>query len=180
MDKKIRSAAEEWVGTFNMIPSGAIRKIEETLKPLGEKSISYVPMWNYMWTFSSVCDKRWLEHGGLEKMINCGLCVFEQEDFGYIFGIDGCGYDFFEKHWIPLYKERGLLWHQHHSNAEKQVRKFNLSKTIKKLKKEIFYSRKYNDITKEEAKKLYECLSEKVIREITEMNNKFVSRSAYL
>jgi len=174
MDKKIRSATEEWVKTFNVIPTGAIRKIEETLKPLGEKSISHVPMWEYMWTFSSIHDQRWLENGGLEKMINCGLCVFEQEDFGYIFGIDGCGYDFYEDHWIPLYKERGLSWHQNHSNEEKQVRKkFNLNKTIKNLKKEIFCSRKNNYITKEEARNLYEYLSEKVIRENIETFRRF-------
>ena len=34
------------------------------------------------------------------------LCLF-----GYIFGIDGAGYDFYEDHWIPLYKERGIQWH---------------------------------------------------------------------
>ena len=26
--------------------------------------------------------------------------------------IDGAGYDFYESHWIPLYKARGLQWHE--------------------------------------------------------------------
>ena len=32
--------------------------------------------------------------------------------FGYFFGIDGAGYSFYEEHWIPLYKARGLQWHK--------------------------------------------------------------------
>lgn len=36
--------------------------------------------------------------------------IYEQEDFEYIFGIDGCGYDFYEAHWIPLYEKRGFHW----------------------------------------------------------------------
>ena len=31
---------------------------------------------------------------------------------GYFFGIDGAGYSFYEEHWIPLYKARGLQWHK--------------------------------------------------------------------
>ena len=25
--------------------------------------------------------------------------------------MDGCGYDFYLEHWVPLYKARGLKWH---------------------------------------------------------------------
>ena len=34
------------------------------------------------------------------------------KEFGYFFGIDGAGYSFYEKHWIPLYKARGFQWHK--------------------------------------------------------------------
>lgn len=72
----------------------------------------YFPMWGTMWTFSDNCDDYWLEEmGGLQIMADCGFRIYEQEDFGYVFGIDGCGYDFYEAHWIPLYKARGLQWH---------------------------------------------------------------------
>ena len=37
--------------------------------------------------------------------------MYESGEFGYFFGIDGAGYDFYECHWIPLYKARGLQWH---------------------------------------------------------------------
>lgn len=46
-------------------------------------------------------------------MADCGFRIYESDDFGgYIFGIDGAGYDFYDAHWIPLYKARGLRWHK--------------------------------------------------------------------
>lgn len=72
----------------------------------------YLPMWGTMWSFGDNCDNWWIEEKeGLQAMANCGFRIYEQEDFGYIFGIDGAGYDFYEAHWIPLYKARGLQWH---------------------------------------------------------------------
>ena len=56
-------------------------------------------------------------------MADCGFRIYEQEDYGYIFGIDGAGYDFYEAHWIPLYKARGLKWHlTEHRRMQKQKR----------------------------------------------------------
>ena len=82
---------------------------------------SYFPMWGTMWAFGEQIDNDWLNpeyrqevFGGknnLQKMADCGFRIYEQEDYGYIFGIDGAGYDFYEQHWIPLYRARGLHWH---------------------------------------------------------------------
>lgn len=80
----------------------------------GESVINneYFPMWDTMWAFSSNCDNDWLEEeGNLEKMAECGFRIYESEDYGYIFGIDGAGYDFYQEHWYPLYMARGLKWH---------------------------------------------------------------------
>ena len=71
---------------------------------------SYRPMWGTLWSFGDSCDEYWLERH-LQEMADCGFRIYEQEDYGYIFGIDGAGYDFYEAHWIPLYKKRGLRWH---------------------------------------------------------------------
>ena len=72
-----------------------------------------LPMWGTLWAFSDNCDNYWIEElGGLQAMANCGFRVYEQEDYEYIFGIDGAGYDFYEAHWIPLYNARGLKWHK--------------------------------------------------------------------
>ena len=73
----------------------------------------YLPMWGTMWSFGDSCDDWWLEEcNGIELMSQCGFRIYESEEFGYFFGIDGAGYDFYENHWIPLYKARGLQWHE--------------------------------------------------------------------
>ena len=71
-----------------------------------------LPMCGTMWSFSDSADNWWLEEGdGIDIMSNCGFRIFEHDEFGYFFGIDGIGYDFYEAHWIPLYLARGLQWH---------------------------------------------------------------------
>lgn len=78
-------------------------------------SVTYddmVPGWGTMWSFGERMDDDWLEGpGGLRAMSHCGFRIFESDEFGYFFGIDGAGYDFYEEHWVPLYKARGLEWH---------------------------------------------------------------------
>ena len=75
-----------------------------------------LPMWSTMWAFDNPCDCDWLEdEENMRKMAECGFRIYESEDYGYIFGIDGCGYSFFDEHWIPLYKARGLRWHDNKS-----------------------------------------------------------------
>ena len=72
-----------------------------------------LPMWGTMWSFGDNIDDYWLEEkNGLELMSRCGFRIYQSEEFGYYFGIDGAGYDFYEDHWIPLYKARGLHWHK--------------------------------------------------------------------
>lgn len=73
---------------------------------------SCLPCWGTMWNFGDSADDYWLsDMGGLEKMSEIGLRVFEHDEWGYFFGIDGAGFDFFEAFWLPLYKARGLQWH---------------------------------------------------------------------
>lgn len=70
------------------------------------------PMWSTMWSFGDSCDDYWLEEeDGIRIMSECGFRIYEHVEFGYFFGIDGCGYDFYEAHWLPLYNARGLQWH---------------------------------------------------------------------
>ena len=76
----------------------------------------YLPIWGTVFSFKDNIDNDWLSdrfgENGLRKMAECGFRVYEQEDFGYIFGIDSAGYSFYDAHWIPLYKARGLHWHK--------------------------------------------------------------------
>lgn len=94
---------------------------EATEVELSDISTEYdydLPIWGTMWSFGDSCDDYWLEEkDGLQKMAECGFRVFESEDYGYVFGIDGAGYDFYESHWIPLYKARGLQWHDTESEG---------------------------------------------------------------
>ena len=70
-----------------------------------------LPMWGTMWALNDRCDDDWLENN-LQAVADCGFRIYESEDYGYLIGIDGAGYDFYEAHWIPLYKARGLHWHK--------------------------------------------------------------------
>lgn len=71
-----------------------------------------LPMWGTMWTFGDYCDDFWMEEkDGIRAMSECGFRVYHHEEWGYFFGINGAGYDFYEAHWIPAYKARGLQWH---------------------------------------------------------------------
>lgn len=80
----------------------------------------FLPMWGTMWAFGDSIDNWWLEDGGLQIMADCGFRIYEQEDYDYIFGIDGAGYSFYDEHWIPLYKARGLKWHKEESELQEQ------------------------------------------------------------
>ncbi len=78
-----------------------------------------LPMWGTMWSFGDSIDNYWLdEKDGIALMSQCGFRIFMSEEFGYFFGIDGAGYDFYEAHWIPLYKARGLKWHDLETGKE--------------------------------------------------------------
>ena len=61
-----------------------------------------LPMWGTMWSFGDSADDWWLEEGdGIQALSECGFRIYEHEEFGYFFGIDGCGCDFYEAHWLP-------------------------------------------------------------------------------
>lgn len=73
----------------------------------------FFPVWGMMWTFKNVTDIWWLdEPENLQIMADLGFRIYVTDELGYVFGIDSCGYDFYSKHWIPLYKARGLHWHE--------------------------------------------------------------------
>ena len=118
-----KDACWAWVNGFNAIPIGVVTKLWEysdytdfyEITPYTDEEIEEIydtfPMWGTMWSFGESIDEWWLEEN-LETMKECGFRIYESEDFGYVFGIDGAGYDFYESHWIPLYEARGLRWHK--------------------------------------------------------------------
>ena len=120
-------AAREWVTEFKAVPTQMIAKLwnadpedwrEVTSSDNEDGNYDLLPMWGTMWAFSDSCDSDWLKFGnGILKMSQCGFRVFESEKFGYFFGIDGAGYDFYESHWLPIYNARGLKWHDTETEA---------------------------------------------------------------
>lgn len=80
------------------------------------------PMWGTMWSFSCSFDEDWaLSH--LEEMAACGFRLYESEDYSLVFGIDAAGLNFYEAFWIPLYKARGLRWHDEAEEKEAEMRR---------------------------------------------------------
>lgn len=75
-----------------------------------ERETYDLPMWGTMWTFGSSLDSDWALRN-IEAMRECGFWVYQSDELGVFFGINGAGYDFYEAHWVPLYKARGLQWH---------------------------------------------------------------------
>lgn len=66
-----------------------------------------LPMYGWLWSFKDAYDIQWIEEfNGVRVMSGCGFRVYRHKDWGYFFGIDGVGYDFYEAHWIPAYRVR--------------------------------------------------------------------------
>ena len=115
----IKDAAIAWVREFNAFPTTMIEKLI-TLEPdswheitpnIEERKTDFLPMWGWVWQMTDICDIDWLENN-LEEVAECGFSIYESDEFGVFIGIDGAGYNFYEKHWLPLYKARGLQWHE--------------------------------------------------------------------
>lgn len=84
---------------------------------------SVLPMWGWLWSFSDSADDYFMDElDGIKKMSECGFRIYEHDEWGYFFGIDGCGYSFYDEHWIPLYKKRGLRWHDPKAEQEYRMR----------------------------------------------------------
>ncbi len=67
-----------------------------------------LPMWDTLWQFGDSADDYWLEEmNGIQIMSDCGFRIYSHEEFGYFFGIDAAGLDFYEAFWLPLYNARG-------------------------------------------------------------------------
>lgn len=83
-----------------------------------------LPMWGTIWSFGNSIDDHWLEdEDNLRLMSQCGFRIYEHEEWGFFFGVDGAGYDFYDAHWIPLYKARGLHWHDNAAEEEYQMKR---------------------------------------------------------
>ena len=124
----LHEATEKFVREMDAIPTGMIERLweqspdewEEVTVPDGViEPYGVFPMWGTMWSFHDSIDDWWLEErDGIRLMSECGFRIYHHQEWGYFFGIDGAGYDFYSDHWIPLYKARGLKWHDEEDKSD--------------------------------------------------------------
>lgn len=65
-----------------------------------------IPMWSTLWALYGEPD-----YSEIAMYNDCGISVYRTESDDYYIGINGCGYDFYEAHWLPLYRKMGICWH---------------------------------------------------------------------
>ena len=125
----LNDAAHAFVAEFNSFPEDMISTLmgvdpdawsEVTVfdEDNEDEYREFLPMWGTLWAFSDPTDVWWLEEkDGIATMSKLGFRIYYHDEWGYFFGIDGAGYDFYEAHWIPLYKARGLHWHREEDDS---------------------------------------------------------------
>ncbi len=79
---------------------------EEVYRAHGWQGEEGLPMWGTMWVLNR---NYWIDM--VQELSDSGFAVFDiyDEDL-MVVGIDGCGYDFYDDHWEPLYDRLGLDW----------------------------------------------------------------------
>jgi len=73
-------------------------------------TLDYPAGWGTMWAPNDRIDQDWIRDHA-DMVADLGFMVYESDETGIILGIDGAGYDFYDAHWVPLYRARGFRWH---------------------------------------------------------------------
>lgn len=76
----------------------------------------WFPAWNTLFQPKDSADENFIREN-LQKVADCGFRIYEHDDYGIYLGIDGAGYNFYEEHWIPLYKVAGMHWNDEEEGA---------------------------------------------------------------
>jgi hypothetical protein len=62
-----------------------------------------LPAWGTLWAFDDPSDATWaLQH--LDYFEKFHLVAYDADELGFLFGVDGAGYDFVASHFMPLYQ----------------------------------------------------------------------------
>lgn len=115
----INEAAHLWVGEFNAIPQGMIAKLMQA-DPEDWHEVTLLSSGDRVYVYNLPDEVDTLEHGGELQSYDeeTDLWCVKLDD-----GIDGAGYDFYEAHWEPLYKARGLHWHSEEAEHDYQMQR---------------------------------------------------------
>ena len=83
---------------------------DEVCRDAYEEWYPKIPMWGWVFAPNNIFDREWIKENA-DKAAECGFIVYETDEIGVYLGVNGAGYDFYEAHWLPLYRARGLRWH---------------------------------------------------------------------
>ena len=112
----LEQAVNKWLKDFSSIPTMLVQRAyaddPDSLILLTSEypDLGWPSGWGWMYSPDDACDERWIE-SNIDKVERCGFLVYQSEEFDILLGICGCGYDFIQEHWLPLYKIRGMNWH---------------------------------------------------------------------
>lgn len=97
------------------------------------------PMWLTLWALYHSPT-----YSEIEMFNECGISVYKSAAGDFYLGIDGCGYDFIEAHWIPLYRKMGICWHSTEGRwlGELKARMKTLIEASTDLPKELTWSQR--------------------------------------
>ena len=103
---------------FSKIPSLLVTEQEgffdryEFFSENEEGEYTYVgePMWGTYFSPDDQVDCQWFQDNA-EAVAKLGFTLIYEDGEFFALGIDGAGFDFYEAYWIPLYRTRGLKWH---------------------------------------------------------------------
>jgi len=77
----------------------------------GDFQQNHYPMWGYVWEAPEFyINSNYMD---VDKLYKLGIGVIECDDSYYLF-IAGAGYDFYNAHWIPLFRKLG--WIEYENN----------------------------------------------------------------
>lgn len=114
ISKEERKEAHKWVTGMNAYPLGMVELLMAArpedwrcVAAPKKKRARRRPTYGCLWAFKGASDLLWLEtEGGITAMAKCGFYVYENQEWGYFFGVDGDGRGLFEKHWLPAWRKR--------------------------------------------------------------------------
>lgn len=78
---------------------------------VGAYGYTHEPIWNTWFVPSYNFEALWIEEHK-EQVADCGFTlIFDADDNEFFaIGVDGAGYSFMEKHFLPFYRAMGFQW----------------------------------------------------------------------
>ena len=119
----LKEAVRLWVDRdFSSISTELIKKAykdnPEELELLSSEypELDWPAGWGSLFHPDNRLDEEWIRNN-IDIVESIGFSVYDAEETGILLGVDGMGYCFFDAHWTPLYKARGLHWHSEDQEA---------------------------------------------------------------